>query len=267
MDAESIIDKDIHCANTSGKPFMLRKIPSMASKAKPLSLKMMDEDMAAAGVEGLLKRMGLKMSIGSIVRKCYQIGGTLVSVVLNGLPIAFAVLQDKRVGKNAMMEIGNLVGGLIGEGIGGLVAGALSGIVVPLVIEVGGMIGLGVTEVVAGTIVGAAFGGVGAIIGACVGGLVAVGVHYLVLYIKRKLQEDTPVCRDKALCGDTLPCKRDLEEKEFPKSRFCHLDVQWEKKINTKRELEKSTFVCQQQAYLKRQLEPCFIKARLELQQ
>ena len=203
MQMAKLVAKDIHYANVPGKLFMLgRKIPSVASKIKPVLEVLKTQDIISR-VEGLLKNMGVKMGIRSIVRRCHQIiGGTLVSVVLSGIPIAFAVLQDGGIGKDAMIEIGELVGGLIGDAIGGLVAGALSGIVVPLVVEVGEMIGFGITEIAACTIVGTAFCGVGAIIGTCVGGLIAVGVHLLVPYVKRVLQAP-PGFRDKALCGAT----------------------------------------------------------------
>lgn len=271
---------DFHCAGTPGQLFIIRKVPSVVDSI----VRMTKENLVIPRVEKLLKELKWSVGVTAFVRKCYQTGGTLVSVTLGIFPIAFAVLQDKGLGKNAIMEIGSYVGGLIGEGIGGLVAGVLSGIVVPLVVEVAEMISLGITEVIAGAIVGVGFGGVGAIIGACFGGLIAVGIRFFVSYVKGLLQAP-PGFRDKALCGATLPRKRDLEE-NFLKSQFYHHDIQWE---STRRELylkhehhlvghghefvrhghefvgHRHEFVGHGHQFLKRQQDPCFVKAKIDL--
>jgi hypothetical protein len=267
MEVEKVTITDLNC----GKLFMLRNIPKVVRTTRPV-LRIMKEDMVMSRVEDLLKRMGLKIGLRGIIGTCHRLlSGTLVSVVLNAVPIAFAVLQDADIGQVTMIEIGNLVAGLIGDAIGVLVAGAVSGILVPLVIEVGGILGFeGITEVVAGTIVGAAIGGVGAIIGACVGALIAVGVHMLVSYIKKR---DRPVvCRRQTFSGASLPLKNELAE-QFLKSRFPHPDIKWEIRIPTKRELEGSPFLKQQHElptsdqqenmFLKRQLN-MFYKAQFQ---
>ena len=237
MEVEEV---DLHC----GKLFMLRNIPKVVRTTRPV-LRIMKEDMVMSRVEDLLKRMGLKIGLRGIIGTCHRLlSGTLVSVVLNAVPIAFAVLQDAGIGQVTMIEIAKLAGGLIGDATGVLVAGAVSGILVPLVIKVGGMLGVGITEVVAGAIVGAAIGGVGAIIGACVGALIAVGVHMLVSYIKKHL--DRPVVRrHQTFSGASFPLKSELAE-QFLKSTFPHPDIKWEIRIPTKRELEGSPFLKQQ---------------------
>ena len=239
MADESVIISEIE----RGKLIYLRTIPRGAKSA----LKFIKEATSKSGLEKLLEKMRLPINfMKKVVKGCRKVmDGTIVSVVLDSIPLAIAIFQDKGIGRNVLMKIGKVIGSYIGSSIGTLIVDALESTLVPLMIEVGGIIAEVAQTAIVGTIVGAAFGGIGAIIGGIVATLIGVGVLKVISYIKKKFCQHHPI--------HWVPYKCELDENHFLKSQVDHLPIQWENvedRLPEKRELE--------QLHTTKQMPECF---------
>ena len=134
MTDESVIFKDFKC----GKLIFLRSISRFGPNVKHL-LKIMTETMNIPMFETQLQKMGFGLHtctvyMRRIIENCYKfVSGTIVSVVLNSIPLLIAVVHDKGIGRSVLMEIGNTVGSLIGCTIRTLIVDAFGSLFVPLI--------------------------------------------------------------------------------------------------------------------------------------
>lgn len=237
MATDLVTSKKFRCGTTNGQLVRLRHISRVIGSGKNV-LKVLKEEVVISKLEKILVKMGLKRlstCFGRIIKACHRfLNGSLVSIILNGIPVGIAVLQDKGIGKNVMVQIANMVGCWIGEAVGGLIAGALSGVLVPLVVKVGGMLGfVAITEVTAGAIVGAAITGIGSFIGMIIGGLIGLGVYALTSYIRQKTTQTEFPSRLRLLSTEEDMC--------LLKSKLDYMYVPTNREVTktlTKRDLE-----------------------------
>ena len=125
--------------------------------------------------------------IRAVIRKISKFpGGVIIGVALSAIPVIIAIVQDRGIGRNTFLEIGNIVGSYCGDVADTVLCTSLGGAAIQFVLKVGTLVGLTVSKIFAGALIGMGFAGVGAIIGAAVGGLIALGAHAVIFKAYRK---------------------------------------------------------------------------------
>ena len=199
------------------------EVSSAVGKSKNV-LRIAKEEAFASKVESMLARMGTERFSGrlrDIFEECHDfLGNKVISVTLNAVPIALAIMEDEGIGEKTVVQVGDTIASYIGGKIGTAEGEAA----VPMLIEFAAILGLGITEAV-GTAVLSVFGGiVGAVIGGTIGTLITRGVMSLVSYFFGGASAKfslPPGYRFQTLGGRRLPYKCELSrELQFIKPKL-----------------------------------------------